>query len=275
MNNDLPIVLAYGGGTNSTALLCGFREKGLCPSLICFADTGGEHPRTYEHVDAMNQICLKWFGIKIEIVRKTYKGQFEGLEGECLRANKLPSLAYGGKHCSVKYKADPQDMRLRKWMKEGDIPAARRAIGFGLDEPWRVKVKFDVIKLNQKRTIHSWYPLVEWEWRRIDCIQAIARHNIPQPGKSSCFFCPARKVGEVLALRQTDPDLFQRGLDIEAAAAKNKLRNNGRENAKLGQGLHFGTKWSDMASADDAQLKLFEWDSAHASAPAPCGCYDG
>jgi hypothetical protein len=25
---DHPIIVAYGGGTNSTAMLCGFRERG-------------------------------------------------------------------------------------------------------------------------------------------------------------------------------------------------------------------------------------------------------
>jgi len=43
---NLPLVVAYGGGLNSTAMLCGFRERGIIPSLILFADTGGEMPET-------------------------------------------------------------------------------------------------------------------------------------------------------------------------------------------------------------------------------------
>lgn len=272
---DAPIMVSFGGGTNSTAMLCGFRERGIIPSLIGFADTGGEMPQTYDHVQEMDDKCIEWWGIGITVVRKLYRGAFEGLEKECIRGNQLPSLAYGGKHCSVKYKADPQTRQQKIWMREQGVTLARKAIGFGIDEPWRVKEKFAVIHLTKKLTCLSWYPLVEWQWRRVDCYAAIKRHGITQPGKSSCFFCPAKKPAEVLELQKHNPDLFHRGLAIEAAAAKNAKRNNGREFAKLGLGLHFGTKWSDIAAADEAQGKLFEWVGEHATPRAPCGCYDG
>ena len=41
-------VVAYGGGTNSTAMLVGMYEKGIPVDLILFADPGGEQPYTYE-----------------------------------------------------------------------------------------------------------------------------------------------------------------------------------------------------------------------------------
>lgn len=275
MEDTLPIIVSFGGGTNSTAMLCGFRERGIVPSLICFADTGGEMPHTYEHIQEMDAKCQEWWGLGIEMLHKTYQGRFEGLEGECLRVHQLPSLAYGNKHCSIKYKVDPQDRRLRKFMKEIGVTQAIRAIGFGSDEPWRVKAKFDLVHLNRKQSYFSRYPLVEWNWRRADCYAAIQRHGIKQPGKSSCFFCPAKKTGEVLQLRETNPDLFKRGTLIEESAILNEKRNEGRQNSKLGLGLHFGIKWSDMARADDAQHKLFDWVSEHASPDRPCGCYDG
>lgn len=269
--SDLPIIVSFGGGTNSTAMLCGFRERDIAPSLICFADTGGEMPHTYEHVQEMDEKCREWWGLGIERVFKTYKGEFEGLEGEGLRCKQLPSLAYGHKHCSVKYKGDPQDSRLRKWMKENKHLKAVRAIGFGADEPWRSKPQYDEVQLNKKQSYRSWYPLQEWKWRRADCYAAIQRHGIKQPGKSSCFFCPAKKVGEVLRMRETHPHLFNRGTAMEEGAA---LGTRARDANGI-KGLHFGIKWSDMAKADDAQIKLFEWVGEHASSAIPCGCYDG
>ena len=71
-----PLIVAYGGGTNSTAMLCGFRERGIRPALILFADTGGELPHTYEHLRVMSDKCQEWFGLPIETVFKTYKGEF-------------------------------------------------------------------------------------------------------------------------------------------------------------------------------------------------------
>ena len=39
----------------------------------------------------------------------------------------------------------------------------------------------------------KWYPLMEWGWDRAACMQAIENAGLPQPGKSSCFFCPSMK----------------------------------------------------------------------------------
>lgn len=40
-----PIVVSYGGGTNSTAMLIAMVLKGIKPDLILFADTGGGNCR--------------------------------------------------------------------------------------------------------------------------------------------------------------------------------------------------------------------------------------
>ena len=47
-------ILAYGGGTNSTALLIGLHQHGVPVDLILFADTGAEQPHTYKYIPIMN-----------------------------------------------------------------------------------------------------------------------------------------------------------------------------------------------------------------------------
>ena len=47
------LAVSFGGGTNSTAMLCGMYERGIKPDLLMFADTGSEYPQTYEHVAMM------------------------------------------------------------------------------------------------------------------------------------------------------------------------------------------------------------------------------
>ena len=44
---DQPVVVAYGMGVDSTAMLIGLHQRGIRPDLILFADTGGEKPDTY------------------------------------------------------------------------------------------------------------------------------------------------------------------------------------------------------------------------------------
>jgi len=268
MTTQYPIIVAYGGGTNSTAMLCGFREQGIKPDLIIFADTGGELPHTYEHVEFMSCKAKEWFGIGIETVYATFKGQPETLEASCIRKKILPSLAYGFKACSMKHKIEPQNKRVREWMKNHNHDHVINAIGYDASEAHR-QVSKSSGQLSKSMSEQYWYPLIEWKWRRQECSEAIKRHGLPQPGKSSCFFCPAMKFGEIFRLKQEHPEHFARAIAMEQnMIVKDRVK-----------GLNFGVPWSEIVSADEKQLKFMEFmdeiDSAKPSAHIPCGCYDG
>ena len=45
-----PVVVSYGAGTNSTAMVCEMVRRGEPIAAVVFADTGGERPATYEHL---------------------------------------------------------------------------------------------------------------------------------------------------------------------------------------------------------------------------------
>lgn len=45
-----PLVVSYGVGVDSTALLVGLRQRGVVPDAILFADTGSEKPETYRYL---------------------------------------------------------------------------------------------------------------------------------------------------------------------------------------------------------------------------------
>ena len=47
---DSPLVVAYGLGVDSTAMLIEFADRAIRPDLILFADTGGEKPETYQYL---------------------------------------------------------------------------------------------------------------------------------------------------------------------------------------------------------------------------------
>ena len=53
------IIVSYGAGTNSTAMLVGMKERGIRPDVITFADTHAEKPKTYEQVSVVTQWCVK------------------------------------------------------------------------------------------------------------------------------------------------------------------------------------------------------------------------
>ena len=47
-------VVAYGAGTNSTAMIIGMYHENIPVDLILFADPGGEQPHTYAYLPIMN-----------------------------------------------------------------------------------------------------------------------------------------------------------------------------------------------------------------------------
>lgn len=106
------LVVAFGGGVNSTAMLVEMHKREIKPDMILFADTGGERPETYAAVEAVSAWCVAHGMPPIGTVKKTYQGEPETLEANCLRMKMLPSIAYGFKSCSMKFKTDPQDKYL-------------------------------------------------------------------------------------------------------------------------------------------------------------------
>jgi len=261
---DKPLVVSYGGGTNSVAMLCGFLDRGIRPDLIAFADTGGELPTTYAHIELMSKKTQEWWGIEIKKVYATYKGEYETLEDSSLRKKLLSSLAYGFKSCSMKHKVEPQNKLARQWMKDNGTSEIIKAIGYDAAEGHR-KISMTEASLAKGKKENYWYPLIEWMWTRKECIDTIKRHGLPLPRKSSCFFCPAMKSSEILRLRDEYPDYFKRAIAMETnMVVKGRVR-----------GLNFGIPWSEIVNADDDQLKLFAWLDKNEAPKIPCGCYDG
>lgn len=252
-------VIAYGAGTNSTAMLVGLHERGEPVSLILFADTGGERPETYKHLQIVSEWCMSVGFPEIVSVKKVSRnGYVMSLEQNCLDESMLPSIAYGFKSCSLKYKVAPQDKycnsvpKLKAIWKSG--AKVTKLIGYDAGESQRAKINED-----DKYTYR--YPLIEWDWGRDECIAAIERAGLPQPGKSACFFCPSSKPHEIKRLQLEHPDLLARALAMEA---------NAFENLTSVKGLGRSWSWTDFIKFNDAQIDMFK---THIE--TPCGCYDG
>lgn len=232
-----PVVVSFGGGLNSTALLVEWAMRDwVPPHRILFADTGGERPQTYEHVQRFSE-WLQLHGFPaIEITRKG--GRVETLEEYALRTQMLPSMAYGRKSCSHKFKIEPQERDINRWptareaWKRGDKVV--KLIGYGFEEQTRISKA----KIEDKKYFYR-FPLDELEMDRAGCVESISRAGLPVPPKSSCFFCPSMRKPEIIQLRQEQPVLLKRALHIEGtakAAGKNKTA----------QGLGRKFAWADF-----------------------------
>ena len=246
--------VSFGGGTNSTAMLIGMYERGIKPDFITFADTGGERPHTYRHLEDMQKWLKKVGFPAIVTVKKVDKhGDVLTLEKDCLAGERLPSLAYGFKTCSQKFKGQPQDKYFnnlpaaKEWWKSGK--KITKLIGYDAGEERRAK-NYDDKKYNVA------YPLIEWGWDREDCVAAIERSGLPQPSKSACFFCPASKINEIKETNALYPELMARAVAME---------NNAQLTSMKGLGRAFA--WGDVIATDDMFNDLY--------IEMACGCYDG
>ena len=89
-------IVSFGGGTNSAALLIGLYKHKIPIDLITFADTGAEHPHTYQFIEIINQWLAEHGMPQITVVQYVDRyGNRLSLETECLRSHTLPSIAYG------------------------------------------------------------------------------------------------------------------------------------------------------------------------------------
>lgn len=220
-----PLVVAYGMGVDSTAMLIGMKQRGIRPDLILFADTGGEKPETYDYLPVMQRWLRKVGFPSIEIVRYVPKwtkhGPYTTLEENCLVNKTLPSLAFGRKSCSLKWKRAPQDKRVDWWPPAQEAWARGQKVikAIGYDAGPKDSKRGHDLKDDEKYTY--WYPLREWGWTRDKCAAVIRAARLPVPVKSACFFCPASKPAEIAALCKEHPDLATRIQRMEKVAKPN------------------------------------------------------
>ncbi|OTG65816.1 hypothetical protein B9T28_06345 [Acinetobacter silvestris] len=238
------VISSYGGGTNSTALLIECVKRGIRIDMILFADTGGEKPHTYLYLEYFS----KWLVSKGYPAIRVVKAPIKSLEQDCLDRKALPSVAYGFKTCSQRFKVQPQD----KLLNNSFIVTARlvKLIGFDADEPQRANKTYD-----DKYT--RMYPLIDWNMGRDECIQSIENEGLALPGKSACYFCPNSKISEIKWLEQVHPDLLQKALAMEAQADLTEIKGLGRN-----------FSWKSIYQQQDAFMNHFVPDT-------PCDCYEG
>jgi len=259
--NNLPAVMTYGGGTNSSSILVELIKRGYEPPiLIIFSDTGAEQPHTYEHIKIMSDYAEKNGYPAITIVKNEQPSKHGGIYEYCITNRMLPAVAYGHKNCSVQFKIEPVQSYINKHIGNGTPHI--RIVGYDFDE--------------QKRALNSagknrgadidWFPLIEWEMGRDECQQSLIDAGLPLAGKSSCFFCPNMRPHEIKLLAEKYPELIKKVIAVEDAAAERRL-DDGKQSSIYGLGRTW--RWKDLIATDDM------YGFTDINRDAPCGCYDG
>lgn len=151
---------------------------------------------------------------------RAQKTEYGTLRDECVRIKSLPSIAYGWKKCSQKFKARPanwwierQPWAIETWERGEKIA---RAIGYDEDERRRVRTAF-MDPLEARRFVPE-YPLIAEGLDRDGCMELIQRHGLPLPRKSACVFCPSNKLKEWEEYQRRYPEDFVATLEMSRNA---------------------------------------------------------
>lgn len=253
------LALCFGAGVDSTAMLVALRAAGIRPHIITFADTGGEKPETIAHIERINTVLASWGWPLITVCRKETLPTtgYTDLYGNCFANETLPSLAFGMKSCSVKWKHSPQD-QLLKGARSG--PNARPAHPLWTEAKSSGQrilklIGYDCGAADMRRAkaakaesseFDFAYPLQLLGWQRTHCVSAIevALGTDLVPIKSACFFCPASKAWELYWLAAHHPDLLQKALDLERRAL------TGRHSRF--DSVEFGASWEELVRNADS-----------------------
>lgn len=217
------LIVHLGMGLDSTSILCAMHQLGLKPDMIIFADTGSEHPETYQYRD---DVMIPWLAkigfppiTQVRRMDELKVKRRETLLDEINRTRTLPSVAYGFHKCSLKFKIEPINSRLRKtqmclieWAKGRKVT---KVIGYNVNEPRRAKPTFPDKEGEQ---FDPYYPLFQWGLNREDEAQIVRESGLPIPIKSACFFCPHATDAEWKKLHDEHPDLWNECLKMEAEA---------------------------------------------------------
>lgn len=252
------LAVCFGSGVDSTAMLVALHLAGARPHVITFADTGAEKPETMAHLDRTNTVLDAWCWDPIVVCRKVPLAStgYDDLYGNCIANETLPSLAFGRKSCSIKWKQKPQDQAI-KGARSGPNAAPPHPIWIEAQRTGQRIVKligYDCSTADIRRSrklpaadadFDYVYPLQVLGWMREDCVQIITDVLGADmvPIKSACWFCPASKQWELFWLAAHHPDLLEKALFLERNALTGK---HSRFDA-----IEFGASWDEFVRNAD------------------------
>jgi len=254
-------MIADGMGVDSTAMLVELHRRGIRPDAVLHADTGDEHPLTKAYRE-IRKAWLREVGFpELTIVRRapskpgrrrkdgSKSVSYATLGENCIANHTLPSLAFGFKACSVKWKIEPQNTWTKRW-----APAIRawargqkvvKLIGYDAGP----KDSRRAHELGNDDRYTYLYPLREWEWDRERCVAEIERAGVPVPRKSACVFCPASKPHEIAEIVRDYPEIADYICKLEDTAKPYLTSTEGLWRATV-KGIRKGTIAKPGSMAD-------------------------
>ncbi|MER7664858.1 phosphoadenosine phosphosulfate reductase [Streptomyces sp. NPDC096193] len=209
---------SYGGGWQSNAALVLAAHGRLDFRTFLFANVGSdsENPGTLRYVEQHAAPYAAAHGLDLIELHRERRGETETIRQRIMtssgRRQTIPVYLSNGKPgsrvCTREFKIEVTGA----WLKAHGATRGSKAtvaVGISVDEMSRA---------NPNRAMpyeQLVYPLLELGIRRADCPRIIRSAGLPMPPKSSCDFCPMRKIPEWQAMYEQEPERFARACEVE------------------------------------------------------------
>lgn len=207
-------VFSCGGGVQSTACLVLAAQGKIPYRTFIFANVGdkAEDPRTIDYIEQHLKPFARLHDLEwITVQRKRRNGDLVDLYEELHRPIlsidipvRMANGSPGNRNCTTYFKIKP----IAKWIK-ANAPGCTLGKGISTDEPHRAT------PTREPDGYASAYPLIELGISRSDCLRIVAETELPQPPKSSYWFCPYKTTRQWQTLKKEMPELFDNVVALE------------------------------------------------------------
>lgn len=198
-------ILSFGGGVQTVALLLQIAPffSNNPKAYVVFADTGNEHPETYEYIgEYVIPFCLK-NNINFEIVYNKYD---KTLYDYCFDKRIVPSIKF--RDCTSKFKIAPIRRYIRETLGLTRENVGYMFIGISYDEADRMNPSNVKYAKNVYPFIDGYKEYFEdGKLTRNDCYDIIKSHGWSVPPKSGCIMCPFSSSADLLDPRYVEMNI--------------------------------------------------------------------
>lgn len=245
---------SYGGGVQSTAALVLAARGEINYPLFIFSNVGNdsENPATISYVEEVAKPYAAAHGIELVEVRRVLRNGgtrtlYQELTSETLASIPIPVYntdgAPGRRSCTKHYKVVLIGRETKRRGATIHDPAIM-GLGISIDEYHRMNTESGIPWQRND------YPLIDLRLSRVDCHRIIADAGLPNPGKSSCWFCPYKNKKDWQRMKIETPDLFMHAVVLEQdiLAKGRRTGNDPHYLTRFGRPLH--TLFGDQAAMD-------------------------
>lgn len=215
-------VFSSGGGVQSTAALVLSAQGVFDFSTHVFANVGddSENPETVEYVKDVIRPYAEAHGVEFIEAHKKRQGKYEQqtILGEIYRRKRsvviparMSNGAPGNRTCTIDFKIRVVD----KWVAENGGRGSDVFIGLGITTDEIHRARFAPPEAVRGFTKNLVYPFIEQSITRSAAQAIVAAAGLPTPPRSACWFCPFHTRSEWLRLKNKQPHLFERAVNLE------------------------------------------------------------